>query len=231
MPKSYAELYSTEESGEHAAIVARRGRWLTNVEVWRSLPGEGAILCVVAEDHPGFLSLVSTALYLHEIDVTTAQIYSRRSDAGELEAVDFFWVRQNGAGMALDAERVASLRRVLDELVLRQACPDPMRDARPDASATEPLPPPRAFFETQPLRQGRYVLVIEAFDFPGLLMTVARALHREELDIVASSIQTNGARVHDRFTVRDTRGAPLGPVRLAAVRAAVASALRAGSGS
>ena len=59
-------------------------------------------------------------------------------------------------------------------------------------------------------------------------MSVARALHRQGLDILASDIRTEGTRVHDRFTVADTNGETLSPDRLARIRAAVVAALRAG---
>src|SRR5687767_2499536 len=74
MPPSYASVYSSDEIAEHAAIVERRGNRPALAERWRSLENGGAIVCVVADDQPGFLSLVSAALHLHELDVTTAQI-------------------------------------------------------------------------------------------------------------------------------------------------------------
>jgi len=233
MPGAYGELYSGEETAEHAAIVARRKLEPVHAELWRSLPGGGAVLCIVADDHPGFLSTVSAVLYLHELDVVTAQIYCRKRPDGVSEAVDFFWVRPNHQTTPhnIQPDEIASVKRVLGELVVRQACPDPIAPRRQAQEPGETLPFARVFFETQPLRAGNYVLVVEALDFPGLLLSVARALHRENLDILGSDIRTEGARVHDRFTVADTLGEPLPPRRLAQIRAAVVAALRNGSGS
>jgi UTP:GlnB (protein PII) uridylyltransferase len=229
MPDAYSRVYSAEEIGEHAAIVARRGLQPTHVELWRALPAGGAVLCVIADDHPGFLSTVSAVLYLHELDVATAQIYRRARADGVSEAVDFFWVRptHKSTPHRIEPDEIASVKRVLGELVVRQACPDPIAPRR-RASEEDAVPLARVFFETAPLRSGNYVLVVEALDFPGLLMSVARALHRQNLDILASDIRTEGTRVHDRFTVADTMGEAIAPDRLAAIRAAVVIALRAG---
>ena len=227
MPADYGTLYSPQEIAEHAAIVQRRRLEPVHAELWRPLPGGGAVLCIVADDHPGFLSTVSAVVYLHELDVVTAQIYCRRRPDGVNEAVDFFWVRPNvhGSHHQIEVEEIASVKRALGELIVRQACPDPIvphrEPAEPDA-----VPLARVFFETQPLRAGNYVLVVEALDFPGLLLAVARALHRQNLDILASDIRTEGTRVHDRFTVADTLGEPLAPRRLAEIRGAVVAALR-----
>lgn len=230
MPGAYARVYTDAEVAEHAAIVARRALQPAHVELWRTLPGGGAVLCVVADDHPGFLSMVSAVLYLHELDVATAQIYCRARADGVGEAVDFFWVRPVRHGTRPPAEpEIASIKRILGELVVRQACPDPIAPRRGTLDP-DTVPLARVFFETAPLRTGSYVLVVEALDFPGLLMSIARALHRENLDILASDVRTEGTRVHDRFIVADTLGEPLSPDRLAAIRAAVVAALRAGLG-
>jgi len=228
MPPSYANVYSSEEVVEHAAIVERRGNLPALVERWRSLPSGGAVVCVVADDQPGLLSIVSAALHLHQLDVTTAQIYSRLRSDGVAEAVDFFWLRALAGSeeRPIQEDEIAAVNRLLGDLIVRQACPDPILPARQAGSYGEALPLVRAFFETQALRAGTYVLVVEALDHPGLLLRVARTLHGESLDIVSSEIKTDGPRVRDRFTVRDTTGARLTPERLAAIRAAVVEAIR-----
>jgi UTP:GlnB (protein PII) uridylyltransferase len=233
MPADYGNLYPSDEIAEHAAIVARRRLEPAHVELWRTLPSGGAVLCIVADDHPGFLSTVTAVLYLHELDVVTAQIYCRKRLDGVTEAVDFFWVRPNlhGTPHRIEPEEIASVKRVLSELVVRQACPDPIVPRRQGPEQPDAVPLARVFFETQPLRAGNYVLVVEALDFPGLLLAVARALHRQNLDILHSDIRTEGTRVHDRFAVADTLGEPLAPDRLAAIRAAVVAALRTAMGT
>ncbi len=137
MPADYGRLYSAEEIAEHAAIVSRRRLEPAHAELWRPLPGGGAVLCVIADDHPGFLSTVSAVLYLHELDVVTAQIYCRKRTDGVSEAVDLFWVRPNmqSTPHKIQADEIASVKRVLGELVVRQACPDPTRTPASGAAA------------------------------------------------------------------------------------------------
>ena len=228
MPGSYANVYTEDEIAEHAAIALRRGNRPALVERWRALENGGVIACVVADDQPGFLSLVSAAFHLHELDVTTAQIYSRLRSDGVLEAVDFFWLRAlaGHSERPIQDEEIASVNRLIGDLVVRQACPDPILPARLAGNYGEATPLVRAFFETQALRNGQYVLVVEALDHPGLLLRIARTLHGERLDIVTSDIRTDGPRVRDRFTVRDTTGARLTPERLAGIRAAVVDSIR-----
>lgn len=228
MPTSYSNVYSSDEIAEHAAIVGRRGMRPALAERWRSLENGGAIVCVVADDQPGFLSLVSAALHLHELDVTTAQIYSRRREDGVLEAVDFFWLRAlvGSDERPIQDEEIAGVSRLVADLVVRQACPDPILPARQAGSYGEATPLVRAFFETQALRAGTYALVVEALDHPGLLLCIARALHTGGLDIVSSDIRTEGPRVRDRFIVRSTTGERLTPDRLAKIRAAVVEAIK-----
>jgi UTP:GlnB (protein PII) uridylyltransferase len=230
MPEAYRRVYALEEVAEHARIVARRRLQPAHVELWRPLPAGGAVLCVIADDHPGFLSTVSAVLYLHELDVATAQIYRRCRRDGVSEAVDFFWVRPTAQNTThrVELDEIASVNRVLSELIVRQACPDPIHPRRRQPAQPEAVPLARVFFETRALRDGIYVLVVEALDFPGLLMCLARELHRQKLDILASDIRTEGARVHDRFTLADALGQSLPPERLAAIRASVVTALRAG---
>ncbi|HEV8547917.1 MAG TPA: hypothetical protein VGQ57_02795, partial [Polyangiaceae bacterium] len=150
MPVDYGKLYSAAEIGEHAAIVARRRLEPAHAELWRPVSSGGAVLCVVADDHPGLLSTVSAVLYLHELDVVTAQIYCRKRLDGVSEAVDFFWVRPNAHSheRRLQPDEVASVRRVLGELIVRQACPDPIVSPRQVLQDPDAVPLARVFFET-----------------------------------------------------------------------------------
>ena len=60
----------------------------------RSATGRAA-LCVVAEDRPGLLSAIAAALVSHKLDVITALVFSRVASGGDVEAVDFLWVRRS----------------------------------------------------------------------------------------------------------------------------------------
>src|SRR5688572_15826986 len=117
MPAAYAQAFDADDAREHARIVRARGSSPAQVEVWRTLPQGVAILCVVAEDRPGLVALVSAAFLAHALDVRSAQIYCRDTGSGKLEAVDFFWLRSVAAGTALEVARLDACARTIRELL------------------------------------------------------------------------------------------------------------------
>src|SRR5215831_17937133 len=67
MPARYHELFEAADLSEHAAIAYRRASAAAHVEIWRE-HGKGVfVLCVVTDDRPGLLSLVSAALVVHDL--------------------------------------------------------------------------------------------------------------------------------------------------------------------
>ena len=231
MPKAYAEAFAPADVREHAAIVARRGRRPIHAELWRTLPGGTEILCVVADDRPGLLSDICEALVGERMEVTTAQVHCRTREDGQREAVDLFWLRRRASGGAIhgltpeDVERVAlRLSSPLSAANDTREGTDPGRYV--SSFPRNPIPAPRAFFNTNSLRRGEYVLVVEATDFPGLLSAVTSALAASGVEITASDIRTDDWLARDCFTLRDPSGAPLTPDRLSAIRQAVVKAIR-----
>jgi UTP:GlnB (protein PII) uridylyltransferase len=97
MPSAYGSVFDAEAVKQHAGIVFRRGSASVHVELWRTLPDLG-IQCVVARDAPGLLSLVAATLAQEGLSIDAAQVYTRRRQDGEDEAVDFFWVRRVRSG-------------------------------------------------------------------------------------------------------------------------------------
>ncbi len=143
MPERYRTMFGASDASEHAAIVARRRDSVAHVEVWRPLAKGGALLCVVADDRPGLLSFISASLVVSDIDVDSAQIYTRIvPEGGHREAVDLLWARRSAGAsrpvLTADVERVAKVLRSLVtgqttlEQVVRQA--RPARPAPPGAS-------------------------------------------------------------------------------------------------
>ena len=54
-----------------------RGDAPAHVEIWRRLPQGGAVACIVADDRPGLLSLISASLVAQSLDIVSAQAYTR----------------------------------------------------------------------------------------------------------------------------------------------------------
>ncbi len=231
MPKAYAEAFAPSDVREHAGIVARRGNRAIHAELWRTLPGGTEILCVVADDRPGLLSDICETLVGERMEVTTAQVHCRTREDGRREAIDLFWLRRRAPGGATrgltpeDVERIAlRLSAPLAAANDGNAATDPGRYV--SHFPRNPIPAPRAFFNTNSLRRGEYVLIVEAPDFPGLLSAITSALAASGVEITASDIRTDDWLARDCFTLRDPSGAPLTPDRLSAIRQAVVRAVR-----
>lgn len=202
MPAAYTRAFDEADAEEHARIVLSRGADPARVVTWRSLPQGVAILCVVADDRPGLVALVSSAFLAHALDVRSAQIYCRSCPGDRLEAVDFFWLKSADGAAPLDAARLEACGRTILELLAAESsaasvAPRPERDARAkleyvkDSSVTD-----------------AWDVSLEAQDFPGLLHTVARLLHQHGLEVVRCEIRTEDGIAKDRFIVTSFTGAP-----------------------
>lgn len=232
MPEAYAETYDFAERAEHLGIVKRRASATVHLERWRTLPDGGALICVVADDRPGLLSFICNALLRRRLEVRVAQIYSRQRPDDTLEAVDFFWLRPMPQGGLVRAIEDSELEKVAASLAdVLEAPPEPVlapSSRSPGSDVFDPTPHPRAFFNTKAMRRGEFVLVVEAPDYPGLLLSITTALHAQGVEIVSSDIRTEGALARDCFMIRDAKGGELDPERLSVIRQAVVSAVRAG---
>jgi UTP:GlnB (protein PII) uridylyltransferase len=231
MPRAYAEAFPPADVRDHAAIVARRGPRALHAELWRTLPSGTEILCVVADDRPGLLSDICEVLVGERIEVTTAQVHCRTREDGRREAVDLFWLRRRttaGASRGLSAEDVERIASRLSAPLPADADVGDGTDPGQYVShfPRNPVPTPRAFFNTNSLRRGEYVLIVEAPDFPGLLSAITSALAVSGVEITASDIRTDDWLARDCFTLRDPQGQPLSPDRLAAIRQSVVKAIR-----
>ena len=216
MPHVYAQAFSREDAEEHARIASERGASPGRVVVWRTLPQGVAILCVVADDRPGLVALVSSAFLAHSLDVRSAQIYCRTLANGRLEAVDFFWLRSVSAGLPLDPRRLEACARTIRELLGADAgsVAAPERGLAPgDSGAT-------VTYAEDPSTPELWEVVLEARDFPGLLHTVAGLLHQNGLEVVRCEVRTEAGIAKDRLFVTAFNAKPALP-QLDAFRAAL----------
>jgi UTP:GlnB (protein PII) uridylyltransferase len=201
MPAAYAEAFDIADAEEHARIVLERGSDAARVVVWRSLPSGVAILCVVTDDRPGLVALVTSAFLAHALDVRAAQIYCRTRPDGGLEAVDFFWLRNSAGPAAVDPGRLEACGATIAQLVTLQngAGETPGLAVRADAAASVSYSPDEAIAEAWDVR-------LETRDFPGLLHTVARLLHQHGLEVLRCEIRTEEGIACDRFIVTSFNG-------------------------
>lgn len=221
MPAAYAQAFDPTDAEEHARIAAARGGAVAEVAIWRMLPQGVAILCVVADDRPGLVALVSAAFLAHAFDVRSAQIYCRTTPSGGVEAVDFFWLRNVNAGVPIELSRLEACARTIRELVGAdvEGSALPEQASVVDAEA-------QVSYAPDPSSSERFEVSLETRDFPGLLHTVARLLHQHGLEVVRCEIRTEEGVARDRFWVTSFSGeAPL--LQLQAFRAALLGVITA----
>ena len=218
MPDAYERLYGPGEVAEHAAIVSRRGERLVHAELWQS--AKGPQLCVVAEDRPGLLALVTDALLAQGMGIQSARAFCRVVSKDRDEAVDFLELHALGSGDAaaqLEADGLQAFAQSLNDLIA-----DDMAAA--SAPRAEPATT-RAYFERQSPAEGSYLLVVDAPDSDGLLHAVSSALHAKGMRIIACEIRTVGGRARDRFEVAPSSQRALNDGELCDVQLAVLDAL------
>jgi glycine cleavage system regulatory protein len=204
MPPAYASQFTQEDIEQHAQIVESRTGEASLGVVWRSFQDGTTILCVVADDRPGLVSLVSAAFIAHGIDVRGAQIFCRTRPDQKLEAVDFFWVRGSTSGTLPDINRFARCLRTLEAFIRGSSSPSRRtKSERPDAPVVTriALVPHAAIAES-------WELSIEAADRPGLLHLIVRTLYEHGLQISSSEIQTEGALACAYERARSLGGPP-----------------------
>jgi [protein-PII] uridylyltransferase len=137
MPELYREAFEVAESREHAEIVERRMGSPVHLEIWRRLPGGGAIVCVVADDRPGLLALVRASLVANELVVLMAKGGTRAAPSGAGEAIHFFWIEHaSPSSRPVLRSDIALVMELLVALVQGElAVEDVLRRARSVVSA------------------------------------------------------------------------------------------------
>ncbi|MCL2448896.1 MAG: [protein-PII] uridylyltransferase, partial [Polyangiaceae bacterium] len=214
LPERYLLANRPESIVQHAQVVVDRGGSGACVARVPSRHPGVAELCVVADDRPGLLAAIAAALTASRLEVLTAEVYSHPVGA-EREALDLFWVRDREGGTAGVETALPRLARDLqdvcngcvaptDLLRARTGSASPWRERPSPAVATEILFDDRA--------SSRHTIVeVFAKDRPGLLYTLAQALHDLGLSIAVSKINTEGTSVADVFYVKELAGGKVAP--------------------
>ncbi|HET7544589.1 MAG TPA: hypothetical protein VFK05_32185 [Polyangiaceae bacterium] len=221
MPAAYARAFTSNEILEHARIVARRGARMAHAEMCVGPSGEQ--VCVVAEDRPGLLALITDALLVHGLSIRHAKIYCRERSDGPSEAVDFFQLQHSQGEIehGVGAAELAAFLQTLCELVAE----DVLAQARPSVAPPSSSPRTRVYFELAAPRGDQATLFVEAPDGEGLLNAISNALAAQNVRIRASEIRTDGGVAHDRFDLVSNDRQAFTAVRLCDIQQAVFTAL------
>jgi UTP:GlnB (protein PII) uridylyltransferase len=214
MPEAYRLRYGKQLMMEHARIVRARGDAPVHVATSPREPGTepGAEwICIVTDDRPGLLSLLSAAVSAHSLDILAARIYCRARAAGDEEAVDFFAVRrQKGDTSALASSDLVAIGLSIEDLLRGETDVEWLE--RRASPTSRPASGPTTYVHFHEGEQAD-LLVVESTDRPGLLLTITLELHREGLTIIRSNVITLGNRARDEFEVLERGGARLSDQR------------------
>lgn len=229
LPAAYRAGFDWAAIAEHTKLAAGRrpGHPAIGSFYASRLPGQA--LCIIADDRPGLLALISSALIDERLDVIAAEAYTRLLPDQTREAVDLFWVQRLSPGDAsapLTGELILHLERTLDELLKGSEPPRSTRlpTQRPPAVPGAVVETTVRFIED---RNGTLsTLEVEAGDRAGLLLVLSKALYEQQVQIVSSSIRSMNGRVKDRFEVTELDDTPIRPDRRLLVQVAVLSAIQ-----
>jgi [protein-PII] uridylyltransferase len=214
LPERYLLANDPESIVQHARVVAERGGRVAHIGVVSSRHVGAIELCVVAADRPGLLGSIAAAITSSRLEVLTAEVYSHPVGA-EREALDLFWVRDRDGGTEGVEEAMQTLQRDLEDVCSGRVSPADLLRRRtgsesPWRERPSPAVPTEILFDHR-ASPRRTVIEVYAKDRPGLLYTLANALHELGLTITLSKINTEGTRVADVFYVGEIDGAKIVP--------------------
>jgi [protein-PII] uridylyltransferase len=197
----------------------------------RSDPADdGTGVCVITHDRPGLLAAIAAAMTASRLEIHAAQVYSRRGAGGTLQAVDVFWVRDRTGGLEAVERALPKLECDLRGVIEgRVAARDLVRPRSTSRWSEPPSPPVLSEVTVDNHTSSEHTIIeVVAKDRPGLLFTLANALHEAGLTIAVAKVNTEGNRVVDVFYVHEIRGGKLATLKRAdAVRTHLLAALGA----
>ncbi len=199
-PERYVSAVRPADAARHLKLWAQARKTGFAAELRRPATGE-ADLTLVANDRPGLLALFSAALSANGIDILGAEVNSL---AGGI-ALDQFIVREPGGGAPAQSRWEAARA---DLLKLLSGAEEPhklvqrrLRRANWASSAAPTVATKIRIDDSSSLDST--VLDVLTQDRPGLLHTIADALHRVGMSIDLARIATEGNRAIDAFYLRE----------------------------
>lgn len=227
MPPEYRRRHDRRAAQDHALIAERR-RGAAKLGTFRCTTARAGVpVCVVADDRPGLLATIGTALVSCGLEVSSGEAYVRRREDGRVEAIDLVWVRRaQGNAVWISEEELAQLQGVLVGLLSGQLDRDILvRYAR------EHVTPDLSSLRLSWVHDGSYLsaLDVETRDRPGLMLALSAALYSVDLQIINSEIRTLAARAIDRFYVTELDGTRVPFSKMNRIERAIHSTLERGA--
>jgi [protein-PII] uridylyltransferase len=222
MPERYLLSNTPAEIAAHARVAKRLGTTAVSAALVPSRHRDVAELCVVTEsrpqtglfvvthDRPGLLASITAAITASRLEIHAAQIHSRPLPGGGAQAVDLFWVR-SPLGSEGVKEVLPKLEHDLEQVITGQVAPkDLLRTPRPSRWSERPEPSVSTeILFHQHASAEHTVIEVLTKDRPGLLFTLAQALHELGITIAVAKVSTEGSRASDVFYVTEASGSKL----------------------
>ncbi len=202
LPAQYLLNTPLEEMYLHIAMVERLRETFQPAVDFKNEYGADhteLTLCAYDDPHPGLLSKITGVLYAHDVNLHTAQVFTR--DSSVRIAIDTLWVDYRGKPLSPGkrAELQDSFRRVLLGEIgigeLLQAHKKPLKEqtiytARIDENASERFS----------------LLEVSAPDETGVVYRLTRAVSALGWNIHAARLSVWGSRARDAFYLSDADG-------------------------
>jgi [protein-PII] uridylyltransferase len=168
-------------------------------------------LCVLADDRPGLLAMITAAFAHSKVKVLSAQVYSYVGLDGRSRALDLFWVR-SGQDAAQVTRLLPALERDLALAMAGQVEPVELATGARVVPRWSLRPtPPVATKVSVDNRSATNHTVIEVItrDRQGLLFWLSSTIQQMGISIALAKINTEGERVADVFYVSDEHGSKI----------------------
>jgi [protein-PII] uridylyltransferase len=231
MPERYVLAHPVDVIRSHARAARDRGGKPVHVAAFLGPVTDVTELLVLTDDRPGLLASVAAALSANRVEITAAQIFSRRRGNGTQEAVDILHVRpSNHTGRPLNAEEIEKVSGDIHAVLSGTMGAEELlaKRARVPAWAKRKGPDVRTVVVIDNSVSRDYTVVdVFARDHVGLLYAITHVLHEEGLSIALSKINTEGLKAADVFYVERAQGGKLDSEGCEALRQRLVDAIDA----
>jgi [protein-PII] uridylyltransferase len=231
MPERYVLAHPVDVIRAHARAARDRGDKTAHVAAFLGPVTDVTELLVLTDDRPGLLASVAAALSANRVEISAAQIYSRRRPSGTSEAVDILHVRpSNHTGRPLSNEELAQVSSDIEAVLNGKLRAEDLSHKRPRVPswAKRKGPDVRTVVVIDNSVSRDYTVVdVFARDHVGLLYAITHVFHEEGLSIALSKINTEGLKAADVFYVERAQGGKLDPELCEALRQKLVGAIEA----
>jgi [protein-PII] uridylyltransferase len=215
MPERYVLSYPVDVIRQHARAARDRGNKGAHVAAFPGASKEITEILVLCDDRAGLLASIAAALSANRVEITAAQVFSRKRKGLPAEAVDLMMVKPSGrAGEPLSGEEIAKVTRDIEAVLLGEITPEKLLERRTKVPSWAKRKGPDVRTKIvidNSVSPVHTVVDVYARDHVGLLYAIANVIHQQGLTIALSKVNTEGLKAADVFYVERAEGGKLDP--------------------